>query len=123
MHFAYPRECPYPHAAGMTSFVKVEDVVKNEDPEQFLASNDDMMRHIEAPLPNATTEVDAMWTDDQELIVWRSEVSESSSFSSRSIFLMSSVLSMSLMVVRLFRTALDQAKGDSLLSASEKYYV
>jgi hypothetical protein len=123
MHFAYPRECPYPHAAGMTSFVKVEDVVKNDDPDQFLASNDDMMRHIEAPMPNATTEVDAMWTDDQELIVWRSEISETSAFSSRSMFLFSSVLSISIFLVRLLRGTLEPGKSDSCQSPSEKYYV
>merc|ERR550514_604991 len=73
MHFAYPRERAYPHTAGATAHIKVEDVVKHDDTEQFLASQEDMMHQIELPMPNITADVDAMWTSDEELIVWRSE--------------------------------------------------
>merc|ERR1712096_229 len=122
MHFAYPRECPYPHLSGTTHSTRVDEVVK-DDISLFVASREDMMAHISAPMPNITAESDAMWTMDEEMIVWQQADALELPPSFKGVYLMGSVVSASLMLVRILQTSLGHAGDLGYSPSAEKYYV
>mmetsp|Transcript_151322 Transcript_151322/g.277928 ORF Transcript_151322/g.277928 Transcript_151322/m.277928 type:complete len:577 (-) Transcript_151322:62-1792(-) len=82
LHYAYPRECPYPHAMGTTSPQTADQYVR-ETRQDFSASKAEMTRIIELPVPNQeraeeTSDMEvvlqqqcAMWTMEEELVVER----------------------------------------------------
>merc|ERR1719231_277470 len=80
MHFAYPRECSYPHAAGTMAGERPEDMfnLASLSLGESAATQEQMMEHIEAysnrTSDNAGADFDesAMWSMEEELVVWRS---------------------------------------------------
>jgi len=82
MHYAYPRECPYPHVLGATRPQTADSWVR-EFRKDFAANKTEMRRYVERPVARkaraaetgAVEEVSsmesAMWTMDEELVVWR----------------------------------------------------
>lgn len=120
MHFAYPRECAYPHASGTTSYFRMEDIIEEEDPRKFLAEQSEMLHHIEKPVPNETLHADAMWTHDEELVVWQPEQMQPPAY--RSFVFMSSLVAVFLILGRIA----PPAKCGEVVrtsSHSEKHYV
>jgi len=75
LHYAFPRECPFPHKTGATVAAS-----PMEYGTQFVASKDDMKKHVEAEkspsfdsdLLDTTTEVEmqwmSQWSDEEELV-------------------------------------------------------
>jgi hypothetical protein len=85
MHYAYPRECTYPHVAGAVKAQRMEDFLSSgnakESINDIVASAEEMDEHIEATL-NVTTAEDSdisMWTLEEELLVTRPEMAPSMS--------------------------------------------
>lgn len=82
MHFAFPRECPYPHVVGTTRPQTTDAFVK-ETRGDFVANTTEMKKYVAIPAPHQrrTTETgtmeevlsleSAMWTMDEELVVSR----------------------------------------------------
>merc|ERR1740121_1647335 len=86
MHYAYPRECSYPHAAGTTSPQLQEDFVNNtgllwsvsedvayryaQDYVKGAIYSHPWPRHDDGMVDN-TMEACRMWTMDEELVVMR----------------------------------------------------
>jgi hypothetical protein len=82
LHYAYPRECPYPHVLGATSPQTADQFVR-ETRRDFAAPKEEMQQVIDMPLPeqkivDETSDIQealalesAMWTMDEELVVGR----------------------------------------------------
>jgi diadenosine tetraphosphatase ApaH/serine/threonine PP2A family protein phosphatase len=80
LHYAYPRECPFPHVSGMVDPLSPE-VALTERNRSFVSLPVSEMRRIieDAPQvksPVPWTDADAiedssMWSMDEELVVWR----------------------------------------------------
>eukprot|EP00408_Alexandrium_pacificum_P031135 CAMPEP_0171291858 /NCGR_PEP_ID=MMETSP0790-20130122/71863_1 /TAXON_ID=2925 /ORGANISM="Alexandrium catenella, Strain OF101" /LENGTH=535 /DNA_ID=CAMNT_0011761583 /DNA_START=98 /DNA_END=1707 /DNA_ORIENTATION=+ len=74
LHYAYPRECPYPHRSGTTNPMTADEWIA-ETGGNNLATNAEMQEHIEAAnatgtAATATTEPSPlMWTAEEELVV------------------------------------------------------
>lgn len=120
MHFAYPRECSYPHASGTTDNIRMEDIIGEADPTKFIAKENDMLHHIQLPLPNVTLDHDAMWTFDEELVVSRPQQQAPPAY--RGIFLMSTLLAASLLLSRIAQSS-PKISHDDVSSAYGKHYV
>merc|ERR1719401_1513250 len=82
LHYAYPRECQFPHVAGTINPLRPEDILKemNVTEGDIAASEASMKQFIEAAapakrrVPGATLEIkeeSGMWSLDEELVVWR----------------------------------------------------
>lgn len=76
MHYAYPRECPYPHVSGAISPERLEDMLSSQDEiSSIMASLPDMQEHVETFANVTDVDSDAsMWTLDEELLVTRPEL-------------------------------------------------
>jgi len=81
MHYAYPRECPYPHVAGAVKAQDMRDLLSSgnakEEIKNIIASPEEMEEHIEAMLNETTIAEDndvSMWTLEEELLVTRPEM-------------------------------------------------
>jgi len=72
MHHAYPRECPFPHLAGTTSPLRVEDWAA-EPGNQVVASHAEMREHAEAPRPQQGQQADGEADDEGECAPWMEE--------------------------------------------------
>jgi len=63
MHHAFPRECPYPHLAGIVRLRAPEDIanieVSEEELQKYISANESAMEEESAPLP---------WSMEDELI-------------------------------------------------------
>jgi len=81
MHYAYPRECRYPHVSGTTDPLRTR--VTLDSYKDNTATNEEMLHFIDVAISrervaqNATTGDKAeqggpMWTMEEELVVWRS---------------------------------------------------
>mmetsp|Transcript_72216 Transcript_72216/g.136414 ORF Transcript_72216/g.136414 Transcript_72216/m.136414 type:complete len:573 (-) Transcript_72216:88-1806(-) len=82
LHYAYPRECPYPHVVGATSPQTADQFVR-ETRRDFSAPKEDMKTIIDLPVPEQKVADEAsdiqeilalesaMWTMDEELVVVR----------------------------------------------------
>merc|ERR1719231_1065377 len=82
MHYAFPRECPFPHVLGTTRPQTAEAWVR-ETRRDFSANKTEMQHYIAKPTPHQrrvteTGELDevlsmesAMWTMEEELVVHR----------------------------------------------------
>jgi hypothetical protein len=134
LHYAYPRECQFPHVSGTINPLRPEDKLaeNNSTDEDISASEAEMKRHIEAApqkrhrIPGADTEASeesAMWSLDEELVVWRPARDETifGRFYScgRGVALLSAILSFSVALVR----SLEPALRNLQKSTSDKYFV
>jgi hypothetical protein len=77
MHFAYPRECSYPHVSGVMEGQRPEDVFSLDSLRTMESSftENQMLEHIET-YSNQTSSQEAsddfdMWSMEEELVVWR----------------------------------------------------
>merc|ERR1719183_859086 len=94
LHYAYPRECNFPHAAGTIDPQRPEDITESGQTEEDISVNETEMQQIIAaavPVKHRIpgSEADAsqesgMWTMDEELVVWRSDSASSLSMGSLS---------------------------------------
>lgn len=92
MHFAFPRECPYPHVAGAINPTRLEEALTvgpstQDNLDAIMATMDQMREHVEAAA-NATTAVNSdlnMWTLEEELLVTRPEMAPSLAEEPRSL--------------------------------------
>jgi len=79
MHFAYPRECPYPHVSGTFTPKRLDDLIESaESVDEATASEDEMKIHFDsmptrvAEILNASAhEQLTMLSMEEELVVWR----------------------------------------------------
>jgi hypothetical protein len=138
LHYAYPRECNFPHMAGTIDPRRPEDIIGVTGfTEQDISANETVMKETVASAParkNRTpgVEVDAseesaMWSMQEELVVWRSQ-SEGSWYLStqahslvngRSLAMLGAVVSLSVALVR----NLDIGLKESRKGGVEKHYV
>jgi hypothetical protein len=133
LHYAYPRECNFPHAAGSINPVRPEDLLEsgavteddisvNETEMQRIVGEALPVRHRVPGVEADAIEESGMWTMDEELVVWRdpSRQALGSSFSGRSLAFVGAVVSLSIALVRTFDSTL---KGLPQNGRSEKYFV
>jgi len=85
MHYAFPRECPFPHVLGATQPQTAEAWVR-ETQREFSANSTEMTRYISLPVPQQKKAVETgkvedvlamespMWTMEEELVVCREGV-------------------------------------------------
>lgn len=83
LHYAYPRECVYPHVVGATTPQTADQFVRTTR-RDFAAPKEEMQRVINLPVPHQkradeTGDIEeilelesAMWTMEEELVVWHS---------------------------------------------------
>lgn len=133
LHYAYPRECSFPHASGTIDPQRPEDLIKNSNAnEHDLSANETVMKSVVAAAvpgkqrtPGSEPDADdesAMWSMHEELVVWRDPaLSQGSVFSryARPLVMVGAVVSMSVALVRSLEPALRNLEKGS----SEKYYV
>jgi hypothetical protein len=135
LHFAYPRECQFPHIAGTINPQRPEDLLAavNGTDEDISASEDVMKQRIaEAPAwKNRVPGVDAdaneesgMWVLHEELVVWHSDTQQSTWAQSmiiggREVALFAAVLSASIAMVR----SLEPTLRNLQKGTSDKYFV
>jgi len=134
LHYAYPRECPFPHATGSINPTSLSDISVNVTGYTPTAKKDEMQRVVdEAPERKSRTsgsqavihEESAMWSMHEDLVVRRpaqKPVEESSSwFSGRAFVMIVALTSMSIALVRHLKPALENLQSGK--ASSEKYYV
>merc|ERR1719272_2474053 len=134
LHYAYPRECSFPHAAGSISPVLISDITANETGYTPTAKKAEMQRIVdEAPERKSRTpgsqalihEESAMWSMHEDLVVRRpaKQLAEDSSswVSGRAFVMVVAVASMSIALVRNLKPALENLQSGK--ASSEKYYV
>jgi hypothetical protein len=135
LHFAYPRECQFPHIAGTINPQRPEDLLAavNGTDEDISASEDVMKQRIaEAParknrVPGVDTDADeesGMWILHEELVVWHSDTQQSTWAQSmiiggREVALFAAVLSASIAMVR----SLEPTLRNLQKGTSDKYFV
>jgi len=134
LHYAYPRECPYPHAIGTTAPQTADQYVR-EHKTEFSASEEEMKRIIELPVPRQARAEEtgdmeevlqqecAMWTMEEELVVERPSSAKGSLIMSlqpwlRGIACILAVASAAFSLIR----GLD-LRSVSAQPGTEKYYV
>jgi len=148
LHYAYPRECNFPHIAGTIDPRRQEDLMQSTNAsagtyrasETALTADETEMRRVVAEAPAVKTRIpgsephpseeSAMWSMHEELVVWRPAnepvgdwyFSTGLSPSGRAFAMFGVVVSLSLALVRSLEPALKECvyKGKG---ASEKYYV
>jgi hypothetical protein len=136
LHYAYPRECNFPHAAGSINPVRPEDLLEsgavseddisvNETEMQRIVSEAPPVKHRTPGAEAAAIEESGMWTMDEELVVWRAAgddglVGLADMVSGRSFALLGAIASFSITLVRSMEPAL---KGLTQTRSSEKYFV
>jgi len=130
LHYAYPRECTFPHVSGTISPQRPEDIEAVNGTDEISASEAEMHR-IVAIAPQLKSrdpgfEADAseesgMWSMDEELVVWRAPVEPVSSVgfgSFRGIAMVGVVLSLAVALIRTLEPALTRSKD-----STQKYFV
>jgi hypothetical protein len=135
LHFAFPRECPYPHIVGATRPQTADSWVR-EHRIDFAADKAEMFHHIEmqashqmpynGSVDDASGMESGMWTMDEELVVCRAVPSSRPSLSGRSLVIV-------VLRVLLFLAAIGSAtlglmrtfdyKASDVLKHKEKSYV
>jgi hypothetical protein len=130
LHYAYPRECNFPHMAGSINPQRPEDIIQaSEGTEEDLSANETEMKRIveeAAPVKHRSpgSEVDAvdesgMWSMHEELVVWREPQQSTGMVGGRGLAMLGAVISLSFALVRNLESGLRAASKGS----SEKYYV
>merc|ERR1719210_2724579 len=80
LHYAYPRECPFPHVSGTTRPLRAEEW--KETGREVSASKEEMQQHIEAGQRARQSNISegelcsAMWTMEEELVDERAHQAE-----------------------------------------------
>jgi hypothetical protein len=141
LHYAYPRECNFPHAAGTIDPQRPEDLMASgQFTENDIAANETVLKQfVEQAVPvkhrvpgseTLASEESAMWSMDEELVVWRDanepvgdwwfSTHPMKSVSGRMIGMLAAIMSLSIALVRSLEPALG---GGSQKVSSEKYYV
>jgi len=130
LHYAYPRECNFPHMAGSINPQRPEDILKsgNVETSDISTNETEMQRIVEAAgpvkhrTPGLETDADdesAMWSMHEELVVWREPQQPAGVLSGRSLAMLGAVLSLSIGLVRSFQPMMSGSQKGS----PEKYYV
>jgi len=133
LHYAYPRECNFPHMAGSINPQRPEDMLSSANAVKLEVSDisvneTEMKRIVEAAepvkhrIPGLETDADdesAMWSMHEELVVWREPQQPSGFMGARSMAMFGALLSLSIVLVRSFERML---RG-SQKGTPEKYYV
>jgi len=136
LHYAYPRECPFPHVSGTINPQHLEDVLElmNGTNEEVAAASETQMRAVvEAapPLKNripgseaGALEESGMWSMEEELVVWH-QANDPQLWGGllaqgrfRGVALIGAALSLSVALVRSLEPALRSQVG-----MQEKHYV
>jgi len=133
LHYAYPRECQFPHISGTINPLRPEDILAtaNGNDEEISASEVEMKRIVEATPPKKhrvpgseadASEESAMWSLHEELVVWRPAKHQTivGGFGSyaRGLVFCGVVLSLCVAMLRTLDSSLR-----SLHKASDKYFV
>jgi len=135
LHYAYPRECAFPHAAGTTDPKLPKDALSVKDADSLTVNETVMQLHVDAAPPRkiripgseaAADEESAMWSMDEELVVWRPPQKSGAamwllSTGGRAIVMLGVVVSLSITLVRTLEPALKNLQTGK--GSSEKYYV
>merc|ERR1719476_921461 len=131
LHYAYPRECEFPHVAGTIKPVRPEDLLfdGNSTEDDIMASEDVMKQHIKAAgprkhrVPGAAVDVNeesGMWSLDEELVVWRPvEGYSTGGVVVRRIAFIGAALSFAVALLK----AVDPLLAIQRTEVSEKYFV
>jgi hypothetical protein len=140
LHYAYPRECTFPHVAGTIDPQRPEDlIIAGHATESEISANETVMKQVvaeAAPVKRRVPGVEAlaheesaMWSMHEELVVWRPadkpvgawwfSTHSMNSVSGRAFAMLGAVLSLSVALVRSLEPALRNVQKGS----SEKYYV
>jgi len=116
LHYAYPRECPYPHPSGTISPVSQEEWLNmRDDIETAMASESEKSVHMSMPLPENSTLETMPWLDVEELVADHkaSRVDGKKGWSSlRTIIMLVAVASFALPLVRASSVLLSRQAGD-----------
>mmetsp|Transcript_121077 Transcript_121077/g.189950 ORF Transcript_121077/g.189950 Transcript_121077/m.189950 type:complete len:564 (-) Transcript_121077:68-1759(-) len=135
LHYAYPRECQFPHAFGTINPQRPEDILEaNPDATDDIAATPEVMKQTFAEalppkqrIPGVevdATEESGMWRLDEELVVWHipAEVAERKAvgvLSLRGAVFFGVVVSLCVAIRRSFSPALVHLQA----GPSEKYFV
>jgi hypothetical protein len=135
LHYAYPRECSFPHIAGTVNPQRPEDIRAAEGSAAHLVVNKSVMRDVvegSAPskrrIPGAeadASEESGMWAMHEELVVWRQPAELRTPLLmdySQPLILVGAVVSLSIALVRTLEPSLRLHK-DLTKASSSKYYV
>jgi hypothetical protein len=136
LHYAYPRECSFPHIAGTVNPQRPEDIRVAEGTTEHLTVDKSVMEGVvaeAAPLKRRTpgaetdaTEESGMWAMHEELVVWRSpEEQEKPSLMRYSgpLVFVAAVASLSGALFKTLEPALKDIHKDLTKASSAKYYV
>jgi len=132
MHYAYPRECPYPHADGETERERNGKVASKAAMEEIISKDASQERNEPPALESASAEElllmhSAMWSMEEELV----NHSPSGTFDTapgsatflracfRGMIMVAVLLSVSIALVR----TSNPARSNTFTKGSEKYYV
>jgi hypothetical protein len=132
LHYAYPRECSFPHISGSIDPLSPRDATKAEGYVDNVIANETAMEAVCATslpakhrIPGSvadTVEESGMWSMNEELVVWRPAKEAQKPmwmrFSTPLVFV-GAVLSLSGALVKSFQPALSAMQKGS----SSKYYV
>jgi hypothetical protein len=137
LHYAYPRECQFPHVSGSINPVRPEDLMEfhNVTEDDISASEEVMQQVISRAAPTKQRAVDneasaadesGMWSMDEELVVWREkpvELERTSSFLQvgyvRGIGLFGAAVSLSFAVVQ----SMQKSSGKEQEASQNKFFV
>jgi hypothetical protein len=135
LHYAYPRECQFPHVSGTTNPQRPEDIVTaTNGTEEDLSASEAVMKQTIAQAPprknrvpgvqTDANEESGMWCLNEELVVWhaneqRAAWSLYASTSGKQLAMIGAIVSLSFALVRNLKTAL----SNGLEVSSEKYLV
>jgi len=135
LHYAYPRECQFPHVSGTINPQRPEDIMNAfnaTDADATTASDAEMARIVaDAPALKKRTqgaethasEESALWSMDEELVVWRApqEAQVESGYGFfRGAAMLGAAASLTVAIVRGGELA---SRGKKDLETTQKYYV
>jgi len=135
LHYAYPRECQFPHVSGTINPIRPEDMIEfhNVTEEEIAAPEAEMQRIVAAAPPMkhripgseaGAIEESGMWSMEEELVVWRPPNQQLPLFEHfgyvRGISILGAALSLSVALVRSIQPAL---AGQKVSPQNVKYFV
>jgi len=68
LHYAFPRDCPFPHKAGTTATSGVDEFNGYAEEEDMLGVAFSSNQNFSEPVVNDTSEWMSLWTDEDELL-------------------------------------------------------
>jgi len=128
MHHAYPRECPYPQAAGPTAApMTPTEWTKATNRTKSVASSEDMATHVDTSREHlreeTTVPAELPWSEEEELVMMLDSVTvERGWFSNilRDLACLAVLVSAAVSLVRTSKTALSELPLHSGGSAASK---